>query len=916
MKREQPKPKLRTASAIIAAVFLASCVGGQLTGAAADDLLTGFSVSDLKFQGPGEWRHSAEPIWVYDYHTLRLRYRASGLPQDATPILTLQPRSVGPVTPGATNRENPYAAGRPVVVILANQLVADSATHALEVELRGKMRTAQVVQLLYALPAKARLEVEQLDFHGDPDILPCGAAQAVNPLPDGTVKLAAHGPLACNGAPATSLRGREAVRIDGAGRKGRTLYLNVLAHFAGLSYFAPNQAVDRWRLKENRETAHVIARIQYAGAGAGASEEQYPLLVTERRHALLNRTAALYALALDPARRLASVELLDRSPHAQLVLFSAGLSQAATPEARPEPLPTPPTSSTRTAGEPDLDASKWFRIEPAKGKPAPAAALRPDLRVDRTARGRSVSLSLTNSGSSSVEFELVFPSLTVQPSSDPDDVFYLFPRQGAVISQQDAALENFYGGSFPLQFVDVFAVRANRGAALIVKDTEGTPKTFRLKKSGTAAELEVSYTLRLAPGQTFRPPDASVVFHNGDWRPGFTAYRDWLKSWHKPLGPHPDWLRSAFWCRRDYPVGGTGRLFDVRANRYTFEELIRESQVLGGADFIDISGWGLSTSAGRVGDYPIELGGAADLRANIAYASKLKIPTGLYFEGYLIDKNSAVGRRHAAAWQMIQENGEGRWWPGGSPELFVCPHIPEWHRYLAGRIVAVAREVGASAVYIDEHGFSDRRKSCYSTAHGHELGVGPLPGEIAMVREVRRALDGAGLRNVALYLEENPADTMARYYDAVFCYAISRTNPRLSPLKLNLWRFAFPDILAWDMLSTGIDPRVLSPEDFRLSLWHGNGAWLKGDADTWYGEELLVFLRKAHQLLKQHARAFTGEAEPLVASPHPAVFINRFAGGGETVYTLFNASYRTAQLTFHGRRFSIAPRDVEVVGVR
>ncbi|MEK7408688.1 MAG: hypothetical protein AAB225_26780 [Acidobacteriota bacterium] len=31
---------------------------------ATDDVLRGLSVRDLRFEGPGEWRRSAEPIWV------------------------------------------------------------------------------------------------------------------------------------------------------------------------------------------------------------------------------------------------------------------------------------------------------------------------------------------------------------------------------------------------------------------------------------------------------------------------------------------------------------------------------------------------------------------------------------------------------------------------------------------------------------------------------------------------------------------------------------------------------------------------------------------------------------------------------------------------------------------------------------
>ena len=131
-------------------------------------------------------------------------------------------------------------------------------------------------------------------------------------------------------------------------------------------------------------------------------------------------------------------------------------------------------------------------------------------------------------------------------------------------------------------------------------------------------------------------------------------------------------------------------------------------------------------------------------------------------------------------------------------------------------------------------------------------------------------------------------------------------------MKLNLFRFAFPDVRLWDMVSIGIDPRALPAEDFRLSLWHGNGLWLKGHARTWYGEKTLAWIQKAHALLKDHADAFAGPAEPLVASPHPSVFINRFGEGPNAVYTLFNASYRTARFTFQGREFALGPRDVAV----
>jgi len=509
------------------------------------------------------------------------------------------------------------------------------------------------------------------------------------------------------------------------------------------------------------------------------------------------------------------------------------------------------------------------------------------------------------------EFKLVFPSVAVRPSEDPDDAYFLFPRQGAVIGNGSQTLQAAYSAAFPLQFVDVFAPAANRGACVMVEDTSGRAKQFTLKKNGPLVEVEVEYSVRLAPGESFHPPNAQVVPHGGDWREGFAAYRAWLKTWYKPAGPRPGWLRSAFWARRDYPVGGTGKLFDVRRNQYTFEEFLRDGEAFGGIDFIDISGWAMSNTVGRVGDYPIELGGATDLRRNIATAEKARVPTGLYFEGYLIDKNSVVGRRSGDRWQIVDEKGQKRWWSGGSPELFACPYAVGWQQYLAGRTAAVAREVGAAAIYLDEFGFG--RQRCYATSHGHPPGVETLPGEIALTKRVRQALDAAGMRNTILYIEETPPDAAAPYYDAAFCYNLPFADRRFSPLKLNLWRFAFPDIRLWDMVSLGIDPREMPAADFRLSLWHGNGLWLKGYSDTWYGEDLLAFIRRARGLLTQHAAAFAGVADPLVDSPHPAVFVNRFRGGEETIYTLFNASYRTARFRFLGRERTLGPRDVDVV---
>lgn len=239
------------------------------------DLVTGYRLEGVRYEGPGEWRRSEEPVWVYSYPTLRMTYRAWGLPGGDTPVLTLRPGSVGPVTPGATNPENPFVAGMPVVAVAARDLVADGAFHAIEVDLRGRMRTPQIDQLRFALPAGARFEIETLEFRAEPEILPCVAGGP--PLPAHAGKLAIAGAARCAGFPATSLRGKESIRIAGNGRKGGTLYLSLFPHFPNVSMFAANLPPEKVRVKETSETAHFIARLKYAD---GWEEEQFPFRST------------------------------------------------------------------------------------------------------------------------------------------------------------------------------------------------------------------------------------------------------------------------------------------------------------------------------------------------------------------------------------------------------------------------------------------------------------------------------------------------------------------------------------------------------------------------------------------------------------------------------------------------------------
>jgi hypothetical protein len=537
----------------------------------------------------------------------------------------------------------------------------------------------------------------------------------------------------------------------------------------------------------------------------------------------------------------------------------------------------------------------------------------PPLRVEvRLTAGETpelgLSIEVTNSGPDALEVPLRFPNLGGLAVGGAAGTHFLFPRAAAVFGSEEGVLEADYSSAFPMQFMDLYNPAMNAGLYLLVRDLDLTPSRYRLAKTKRDAAMSVSYShavrgstqpqhLRLEPGRPFRAAPVALGFHQGDWRAAFDAYRDWVRTWYKPVSPRKPWFEAVYNCRRDYPLGGSGMLFDVRGNRYTFEKLIEEgAREFGGIDMVDISSWAYSEKFGRVGEYTrYELGGIENFRSGIAAARGRGVPTGLYLEGYLIDVRSQIGRTRARDWQIRARNQEPLAWNGAPTEIFMCPRVPEWQDWMAQTYAKVAAATGARAFYIDEFGFARPDRACYNPAHAHAAGATVAMGERQLMRKVRASLDGVDPGTV-IYLEEMPPDSNAPYADGAFCYSINGADERRSPGAINLYRFAFPDFKLFDMVSEGIDARALTATDMKKSFFHANGLWLKGHAESWYPGEVREFVRRTHAVLRAHSQTFQSrDAEPLVRTRNTAVLANRFSSSGETIYTLYNESYRTVR---------------------
>jgi len=521
---------------------------------------------------------------------------------------------------------------------------------------------------------------------------------------------------------------------------------------------------------------------------------------------------------------------------------------------------------------------------PVRGELRVALGLGPELRL---------SLSLRNTGDAPLRGVLTFPLLThLRLSEDLSDTWYLFARQGAIIHHAPTVQQAAYSGAHPLQITDVFNGREGGGLYLLGHDLEDTYRWFGLEKDEAGVSLRVDYLEEeVAPGGTFQAVETVLGAHPGDWREAVEAYQAWTRTWYKPVVPRKDWFRGIFNYRQHNLRGG---LYDWTAKRYTFQPMIDlDRDKFGCLDYLHIFDWGASERYGRVGDYSHydEIGGREALREAIAGAQAQGIPVGLYLEGYLVDERGVWGREHVERGHLIRPDGQPLLWADASTEHMMCPAVTEWQDYLAETCARVARELQPNGLYIDQHGFANLGKACYSPDHGHPVPAAPLRGERDMMRKIRAAVPP----EIALLTEETPVDFNAQLHDGGLGYSVCWTNTALAPHRLDLFRFCFPDFKIFQLVAYN---NFLNGgwEKLKFPFFNGEATWLGNHAEGGFDAESRAFLRKAFAILNAHEDAFlTLHPEPLVPTEQPEVFANAFPGEKETVWTLFNGDYRTVR---------------------
>ncbi|MCP4808365.1 MAG: LamG domain-containing protein [Proteobacteria bacterium] len=498
-------------------------------------------------------------------------------------------------------------------------------------------------------------------------------------------------------------------------------------------------------------------------------------------------------------------------------------------------------------------------------------------------------LDLTNTGDQLVSSDVTFPYIPGLGTGT--ELSYVFPAVGPIVDDQTGSHVRYYGGLFPMQWMEVHT--DDGGLWLMSRDTNGSPKTFKLTKtSETRATLSVIWPgLEVEPGGTVTL-EAALGVHDTTWHEALAAYRRWVSEWYRPAVRRDPAFREAFHVRQihlhenavlgDHPGAFQDGTWSLQ------EAVDTDIEAFGGVDWVHVFDWGMDFIHGRVGDYnPYPyLGDPQDLRDEVDALQDRGIGVGLYVEGVLLDTTSLTGLRWGDAWEL--ENSSGEVYTDYAPSWHVCADVPEWQEHMALRNARRTQlRVGPDGLYVDQFGFG-YQYACHRTDHDHGVPSAQIQAEWELMQAVREASSPAQI----LYSESVPADVATQTQDGAFTESITSFRYDSRTVPVSLVRFGLPDFKTIQLLTQDA-PLADDVEGVRLTFFNGEAQRLMGYAD-WFDEATLIELRISWRALTSYRKEFTSSNPlPLVQTPAPDVHANAFPTEDSTLWTLFNSGDET-----------------------
>ena len=562
-------------------------------------------------------------------------------------------------------------------------------------------------------------------------------------------------------------------------------------------------------------------------------------------------------------------------------------------------------------------------------------ALRATLRVWAAKDGLRFAMELANTGAGSLDFKLAFPylgGLAVSPK--PADDYYYFPAGGGIIADTPAVIRRGYGDHQALyQLLDLYSPALGGGVYLRADDSEGWHKVVALRKcvgnvgeandqglstpvapeylwnnpldavEGTSFTYEYLRRTR-APGGSFIPAAAVLQAHSGDWHTALGDYADWAHRVWK-FRAYPSRLKNvrnmiaAGWgqsvllkdgkYRTDFiypdtncielmswwdwsPLGPYMTPFDQLDKRLTAAE-IKEWE----GYFVKDPVTGQKMWNNQPGDYAgynERFGGLPAFQQAVKAYQGMGALTTLYTDPFRLDENCPTGRLHGREWTVILPDGK----PSTGYDVYnPCHYLREVRQWVATTMGRVMRETGADGIRLDEYGH--RGWACHSKDHKHDFaepGITQWNKAIAdTCRLVHEEMDKVK-PGLVLTTEHPGYDYLMQYLDGCITYDLTVQASPLRPLECNTARFYFPECKAYELDHRGADPGD------RKKFWN---------AVESFGRYYPIPM---YNILNENEEVYQGRNNfALSPTLQPYVYCNRFAGGGKTLYHLYNATGHT-----------------------
>ena len=336
-----------------------------------------------------------------------------------------------------------------------------------------------------------------------------------------------------------------------------------------------------------------------------------------------------------------------------------------------------------------------------------------------------------------------------------------------------------------------------------------------------------------------------------------------------------------------------------------FKEVINGFKTrFGYVDYFHIFGWANTRQYGHFGDYSHyeSVGGKDKFAADIKYIQeKMGIPVGLYLDGYLFGKDATgISEDQKNKWNIIEKSGQQLSEYDGH---VMCLNVKDWRDYLVSRYKDVVKNINPRGLYCDELGMSLRQRACYSAEHGHNVPLNQGNQENRLMKELKLQFPDR-----AVYTEFGGTEVSTQYADGSLSYNTQwgyyppewgsvialEPNRLIAPHYLDLRRFTCPDFKTFETAMTQTKWENGNWFMGKFPFFNGNSYFHRADVGAGADPEALEMFRKIRFIQNAHKPEFTSkDVEPMVTSYFKNTFVNRFSSPKCSVYTVYNANFRT-----------------------